>query len=199
MLYLPPAFAHDGVAVDACFTYSIGFRAPSHRELMSQFLIYLDDKLTGDGRYSDPDLRVQAHPAEIGPGMVAKVEHILGRISWRRRDVAEFLGSYLTEPKPHILFAPPRKPLSETAFSNAAKHSGLELALASQMLYGDAAVFINGESHKADNTMAKPLRKLADTRRLPARQIPLRGPVVDLLYRWYRAGYIYLTRPGPTG
>ncbi len=199
MLYLPPAFAHDGVAVDACYTYSIGFRAPSHRELMSQFLIYLDEKLTGDGRYSDPDLPVQAHPAEIGPGMVAKVAHVLGGISWRRRDVAEFLGSYLTEPKPHILFAPPRKPLSETAFSNAAKRSGLELALASQMLYGDASVFINGEPHKADSAMAKPLRKLADTRRLPARLIPLRGPVVDLLYRWYRAGYIYLTRPGPTG
>jgi 50S ribosomal protein L16 3-hydroxylase len=31
LLYLPPEFAHDGVAVDACYTYSIGFRAPSHR------------------------------------------------------------------------------------------------------------------------------------------------------------------------
>ena len=29
MLYLPPSFAHDGVAVDECTTYSIGFRAPS--------------------------------------------------------------------------------------------------------------------------------------------------------------------------
>ena len=27
MLYLPPQYAHDGVAIDACTTYSIGFRA----------------------------------------------------------------------------------------------------------------------------------------------------------------------------
>ena len=39
MLYLPPACAHEGVAIGSCFTYSIGFRAPSHQELVSQFLM----------------------------------------------------------------------------------------------------------------------------------------------------------------
>ena len=29
MLYLPPDHAHEGVAIDACTTYSIGFRAPA--------------------------------------------------------------------------------------------------------------------------------------------------------------------------
>src|SRR5678815_2196015 len=29
MLYVPPGHAHDGVAVDECTTWSIGFRAPS--------------------------------------------------------------------------------------------------------------------------------------------------------------------------
>src|SRR5882672_8323909 len=61
MLYLPPGFAHDGVAVDACYTYSIGFRAPSHRELVSQFLIFLEERLNPPGRYEDPDLATQAH------------------------------------------------------------------------------------------------------------------------------------------
>ncbi|MGT2491148.1 JmjC domain-containing protein [Cupriavidus basilensis] len=28
MLYLPPQYAHDGVAEGECMTYSIGFRAP---------------------------------------------------------------------------------------------------------------------------------------------------------------------------
>src|SRR5712691_12967904 len=32
MLYLPPGWAHDGVALEPSFTYSIGFRAPSHQE-----------------------------------------------------------------------------------------------------------------------------------------------------------------------
>ena len=33
LLYLPPRWAHDGVAVDACMTYSVGFRAPARRGL----------------------------------------------------------------------------------------------------------------------------------------------------------------------
>jgi 50S ribosomal protein L16 3-hydroxylase len=199
MLYLPPEFAHDGVAVDACFTYSIGFRAPSHHELMSQFLIFLEERLDGTGRYGDPDLSVQTHPAQLGADMIRKVERVLGDISWTRRDVAEFLGSYLTEPKPNVLFAPPRRPLSEMAFSQAARRNGVELALTSLMLYGRAKLFINGEQCKMDEATAMPLRRLADRRRLPGRRIPLQGPVTDRLYRWYRAGYIYLSKSRPTG
>ncbi|MBI3526510.1 MAG: cupin domain-containing protein [Betaproteobacteria bacterium] len=197
MLYLPPEFAHDGVAVDTCHTYSIGFRAPSHRELMSQFLIFLEERLDGVGRYNDPDLSVQTHPARLGAGMIGKVERILGDISWTRRDVANFLGSYLTEPKPHVLFAPPRKPLSAIAFSRALRRDGAELALASLMLYGKANLFINGEQYKMNKVLATPMRRLADARRLPGHRIPLKGPVTDMLYRWYRAGYICLSKSGP--
>jgi 50S ribosomal protein L16 3-hydroxylase len=199
MLYLPPEFAHDGVAVDACYTYSIGFRAPSHRELMSQFLIFLEERWDGGGRYSDPDLSVQTHPAQLGAGMIEKVERILGGISWTRRDVAEFLGSYLTEPKPNVLFAPPRKPLSEIAFAHASRRDGVELALASLMLYGKAHLFINGEQYKMNKVLATPMRRLADARRLPGHRIPLKGPVTEMLYRWYRAGYIHLSKSGRAG
>ncbi len=199
MLYLPPEFAHDGVAVDACYTYSIGFRAPSHRELMSQFLIFLEERLDGGGRYSDPDLSVQTHPAQLGAGMIGKVGRILGDISWTRRDVTDFLGSYLTEPKPHVLFAPPRKPLSEIAFSRASRRDGVELALASLMLYGKANLFINGEQYEMNKGLATPMRRFADGRRLAGHRIPLKGPVTDMLYRWYRAGYIYLSKSCPAG
>jgi 50S ribosomal protein L16 3-hydroxylase len=199
LLYLPPQFAHDGVAVDACYTYSIGFRAPSHRELMSQFLIFLEERLAEGGRYRDPDLAAQLHPAHVGIEMVLQVEHIVSQISWNRRDVAEFLGCYLTDPKPQVRFVKPRRPLTEAAFSKAAKHDGVELALASMMLYGKAALYVNGESHEIAAAAAAPVRRLANARTLPGRQIPARGPVADLLYRWYRAGYIYLSRPGTRG
>jgi hypothetical protein len=75
----------------------------------------------------------------------------------------------------------------------------VELALASLMLYGNAMVFINGEPHRIGKTLATPVRQLANARRLPGRQIPLQGLVADTLYRWYRAGYIYLSRSGTTG
>ena len=43
MLYLPPHYAHDGVAVGECMTYSIGFRAPSYQELGEAFLQFMAD------------------------------------------------------------------------------------------------------------------------------------------------------------
>jgi 50S ribosomal protein L16 3-hydroxylase len=190
MLYLPPGFAHDGIALDACFTYSIGFRAPSHQELVSQFLIFLEERLNPSGRYQDPDLKTQVHPARIAPEMVAQVQHALASIRWDRGDVAEFLGTYLTEPKPHVVFSPPRNPPARKAFLRSARNRGLELALPAQMLYSGSRLFINGESLAMDAREARPLRALADARLLPGRRIPRSGRAAEALYRWYRCGYI---------
>ena len=46
MLYLPPMYAHEGVAVGECMTYSIGFRAPAEMELARELLQrFADDTL----------------------------------------------------------------------------------------------------------------------------------------------------------
>jgi 50S ribosomal protein L16 3-hydroxylase len=46
MLYLPPLYAHEGVAVGECMTYSIGFRAPAELELARELLQrFADDTL----------------------------------------------------------------------------------------------------------------------------------------------------------
>lgn len=45
MLYLPPGYAHNGVAEDECMTYSIGFRSASYQELITQFLFIYKIKL----------------------------------------------------------------------------------------------------------------------------------------------------------
>jgi 50S ribosomal protein L16 3-hydroxylase len=44
MLYLPPKYAHDGVAEGECMTWSIGFRAPQEGELARELLMGLADE-----------------------------------------------------------------------------------------------------------------------------------------------------------
>ncbi|HVY06352.1 MAG TPA: cupin domain-containing protein [Burkholderiales bacterium] len=192
MLYLPPEFAHDGVAVDACYTYSIGFRAPTHRELVSRFLSHLEDGFEDERRYADPDLVRQDHPAKIGGAMIAKVDRILRSMDWTRRDIADFLGTYLTEPKPHVVFKRPARPLSGAAFAAAARRLGIALSPGSLMLHAGAKFFMNGEMQRLGPTGQEALRKFADNRRLSGRQLPPRGQAADILYRWYRDGYIEL-------
>ncbi|HVL35414.1 MAG TPA: cupin domain-containing protein, partial [Burkholderiales bacterium] len=51
LLYLPPGVEHDGVALDACYTYSIGFRAPSGAELGAAFLDWLHERGLPQARF----------------------------------------------------------------------------------------------------------------------------------------------------
>lgn len=53
MLYVPPGVAHHGVATSDCVTWSIGFRAPSAAELLSDFSDQLIQELDDSKRYND--------------------------------------------------------------------------------------------------------------------------------------------------
>lgn len=189
MLYLPPHCAHNGIAEDDCMTYSIGFRTPSYQELGEQFLVYMQDKLCLEGMYADPDLKTQAHPSEISNEMLHQVESAIKQIQWKKPDIADFLGCYLSEPKPHIFFDPPGKPWTEKKFFQTVKNAGIALDLKTQMLCYKGTVFINGEAYGANRDSFQILRDLADHRALPA--TPDCPPdVLGMLYQWYANGYI---------
>jgi 50S ribosomal protein L16 3-hydroxylase len=200
MLYLPPAYAHDGIAVDECTTYSIGFRAPTAQEVGEAFLDHLRDTLDLPGRYADPDLALQKDPAAIGAGMTGQIAAMLDGIRWTRRDVARFLGGYLTEPKPHVFFVPPRTALSRVRFLARVARHGLRLALKSRMLFDRERVYLNGETFAPGADAVAVLRRLANTGAIAGGTSlgadSLGAEVADLLYEWYRAGYVDLQPAG---
>ncbi len=191
MLYLPPQCGHNGIAEDDCMTYSIGFRTPTYQELSEQFLVYLQDRIGIAGVYADPDLKTQKYPSEISNEMVQQVARAIRKVQWDDEDIANFLGSYLSEPKPHIYFNAPAKPLPEARFALALKNGGVTLDLQSQMLCYKQTVFINGESHPVGKGSFKTLRELADTRQLPAAS-KLTAEATALLYEFYLEGYVKL-------
>lgn len=193
LLYLPPQYAHDGVALDECITCSIGFRAPAAQELASAFLDHVHDTIDLDGRYADPGLMPTREPGRIPGGIVDYAQGVLDRMRWSRSDVERFVGTYLTEPKNNVVFAPPRRPLPPEDFARRAQQSGVKLALASRMLVSRGEVYINGERHPAGAREAKHLRDLANARGLEPGFGGTRA-LAALLYRWYEAGYIELAR-----
>jgi len=192
MLYLPPNYAHHGIAVDDCMTYSIGFRAPSHQELVTQFLIYLQDHLTVDGWYTDPDLKLQGNPLAISASMREKMHAILKQIKWTSTDMDRFLGIYLTEPKAHVFFDPPEQPLSFKQFSSAIQKRPVQLDLKSRMLCDRNHIFINGEIYSADAATQKTLSILTD-RQKKFTTNNLNTETEKILYEWYVNGYVQFT------
>ncbi|MGH8745224.1 MAG: cupin domain-containing protein, partial [Burkholderiales bacterium] len=98
LLYLPPGWGHDGVALDHCFTYSSGFRTPHGAELGAAFLDWLHARGLPERSYRDPGLRPTAHGARIPDPMLRHAAAALARLRWSRADVAAFLGEYLSAP-----------------------------------------------------------------------------------------------------
>lgn len=197
MLYLPPHIAHDGVAEGECMTCSIGFRAPSAGELGAQFLYYLAERgdlrdSGADDLYRDPKQPAVAAPAELPPAMVARVAEIVDAIRWRKRDVAEFLGCYLSEPKSNVVFEPPARPLSEAAFVAQASRRGIRLDRRAALLYNARSYFINGEEGPLEEA-GEWLPELANQRQMEAKRFVTLSRVPSmtaLLHEWYRAGWI---------
>jgi 50S ribosomal protein L16 3-hydroxylase len=184
MLYLPPDWAHDGIAVGDCMTFSVGFRAAPAQEIGEQFLSFLQDNLRLSGRYRDTDPHLQKHPAEINAAMIAQIETLLSNIRWNHAAVRDFLGASLTEPKPHVIFSPQQRPLSLQRFIVASKRHGITLDKASQLLFSGKRFYLNGERWHAPASATALLRKLADER-----HVAISGSVDDAAFAALHEAY----------
>jgi 50S ribosomal protein L16 3-hydroxylase len=184
LLYLPPGIQHDGVALEPCFTYSVGFRAPKGRELAARFLDWLHERGLPDAQYRDPGRAPTRRAAQIPDDMLRFAGNYLERISWSRRDVAAFVGEYLTAPKPHVVFRPGRR-------QRPLDGSLVVLDPKSQLLYSGSTFFMNGDALRLGGRNAKSLRHLADKRSSPGSA--LRGLAAQIM-EWHGAGYLHLLK-----
>jgi 50S ribosomal protein L16 3-hydroxylase len=182
MIYLPPGVRHDGVALEPCFTYSIGFRAPRGAELGAAFLDWLHSRGLPDRQYRDPGLRPATSPGAIPAAMLRYTINYLSRIRWSSRDAEQFLGEFLTEPKAHVVFAP-----------QPSRGTVVRLDPRTRLLYRGRRFFINGEMVEVDAAQSIALRELADRRAAPAARLA-RGALRGLLSTWRKAGYVHYER-----
>lgn len=100
LLYVPPRVGHSGIAVgEDCMTCSVGFRAPSHGDLLRDFADYMGEQLSEEVRYADPDLVPQSNPGQITPEAVKKVQEILTQYVEDHDCLAQWFGRYMTSLK----------------------------------------------------------------------------------------------------
>jgi 50S ribosomal protein L16 3-hydroxylase len=186
LLYLPPRWGHDGVAVGGeCMTCSVGFRVASGAELAADMLTRLADALRDEGGtlYRDPRQPATPNPGRVPQHLqdfaIASVEkRVLDRAALQRA-----LGEALTEPKSQVWFA---------GGEPAVAGQGVRLDPRSRMMYGERHVFINGESFRAGGLDARLMAQLADERRLPATALArLSAGARALLDEWAADGWLH--------
>lgn len=188
MLYLPPDYAHDGVAIDACFTYSIGFRAPTRTELAGEFFADLAGRIDLPGRYADPGQSAARSVGRLPTAMIDATAEAISAVRWNRADISDFLGVYLSEPKAHVFFDPPEEVPTPAAFAKVLAARGVSLDRRSILMYGSKALYLNGECIRFPRGVPAALMQLADERTLTTRELP--GAVVRLLHAWFADGFV---------
>lgn len=194
MLYLPPHVAHWGIAEDDdCMTYSIGFRAPAARELAIEFLEHCRQEGWPDTLYQDPDQPAVSDACEVSAAMANQVAAMLRQLTWDPQQLGPFLAKYLSEPKPYVLFEPPRA-IKLATWKPQALARGVALDLQSQLLRWQARYYLNGEMVIVPASTLPMLNRLANQRMLSASDLsaPACLPLIDWLHQQYLLGYLHL-------
>lgn len=185
MLYLPPKWAHDGVAEGECMTYSIGFRAPAREELARELLLRMSDEPDEPEApviYRDSKQEAVSNPGEIPVGMLDFARQALERAMAEPLALERALGEYLSDPKPNVWFEPG---------AQNGMFESVVLDKRTRMMYDAKHIFINGESYLAAGKDAVLMRKLADNRALSRADLAKASDdALELLSVWFDDGWV---------
>ena len=203
MLYLPPRYAHDGVAEAGadergkaadCMTYSIGFKSPARQELAAELLHRLaefnedefeaDSAVNAQNRFRDPQQTATPNPALLPDALIHFAQDAVHRALKDPLAISCALGEIMTAPKPGVWFDDPAQSAPVT------RKSSVTLDPKTRMMYDANHVFINGESYLAKGSDAALMRRLADQRSLmPADLAKASTGALELLSDWCAAGW----------
>ena len=161
LLYLPPGLVYRSSTLESGLIYTVDCRAPSHRELLSSFLEFLQEGIDPTARYTDPDLTVQDNPGEIGPAALAKVRELLRQtIALDDETLAVWFGRYLSTPKSGFDAEPEMEPYDEDELRDHLHGGGtLERNPGSQFYYiaepqAETILFVDGQEFALGPTVA---------------------------------------------
>ena len=199
ILYLPPGVPHHGVAQDACLTLSVGMRAPSHGELLTDLADTLAEHLPEARRYADPDLSPQSHDGRIDADVLRRTRAALVDIQQIDDDtLANWFAGFITRYRSAGQIAPPpRAPsamqLEKRLLAGAVLHLHPLARCAWRELSPHAALHIDGERFSASITLAQRL----------GQRLPLDATVYaacdaedrNLLQQLAQRGILALSRP----
>lgn len=165
VLYLPPGVPHHGVAENACLTLSLGMRAPSVNELVTDLADELAAQLGEDLRYADPDLAPASDIAEIDARALQRVRAALAPLLamdeaalayWFGRFISGYRNAGTPQPGPRL----PTRAKLEAGLDAGAQLIWHPFSRSAWARHGRAALlFVHGEAHPCSLNGARRLAR----------------------------------------
>lgn len=200
VLYLPPGIAHDGVALDACMTFSVGLRAPTTRELLIGLADFALEEAPAEA-FGDAGRHLPLHRGELDAMDRARLRAFVRRAAALPDPLLDrFLGRLLSEAKGHLLPEAGRDIAASEVSARLDAGDGVRLLPACRALFvGDGpevSLFVAGTEHTAPRALAMRLTEGSAIRLgdLPADAFE---SCIDLLTDLFHQGFATCVTEGP--
>lgn len=119
ILYIPPGFPHDGFTYENTLNYSVGFRGPNGRDLLSSFADYALENDLGGMHYSDPDLTCRDHAGRVEDHELERLRALMMDVINQPEDFKQWFGRFATTPRHELDIAPAQPPYEASEVQDA--------------------------------------------------------------------------------
>lgn len=199
MLYIPPQVGHNGVSEsDDCMTYSVGFRAPSHAEILRSFTDFVGEKLTSESRYTDPDLKLQDNPGQIEADSLQQVRDIFNQYLNDDAQLSKWLGEFVTDPKYPDLDQAPDEEISLEQLQETLADGDLLLSRNEgsrfsffQLPENRVRLFVDGESFLCEGAICSLATSLCQNPNIVINQGDWSDEALNILVQLLNQGSVY--------
>ncbi len=171
ILYIPPGFPHEGVALEPSMSFSVGFRANSAISLLSGFADHLIDNDLGGQLLEDAERQAIKNSGEVTNKDYASIKQQLQNLLDNDKLFKNFVGNYLTNAKHELDLMPSEEPferdeVKELLGIHAVKRlGGLRAFYFESSEVGsinDGVCYINGEQISFDNEISPVIKLLCN-------------------------------------
>ena len=166
VLYIPPGFAHHGIAESDCLTYSIGFRSPSEGELRAAFAA--DRARLASALLADPPLVPQDNAGAIPRTLLARIRDIVRAERASDEEIDRWFASFSTRLAPGHAIEPPARPLKDV-LGRLARDQRVRRTEEGRFAFlprpkGACFLYVGGEEIAIDRTASKLAQLIASKR-----------------------------------
>lgn len=196
ILYIPPGFPHDGYALEASLSYSVGYRSPKEQELLSNFADYVLACDIGDIHLHNPDQKAQERHGMIQTKDAAIMVEMLQKATQQPELLESFLGCMLSQSRHQLNMLQPEEDwTADDLMLHIESGDSLFKVQGLRVLYHEnlpLTLFINGEIFTLDKSLLSFVPCLTEQDEINAdilNQITAFPEAIQLLVKLLNLGY----------
>ena len=167
ILYIPPGFPHEGIALEPSMSFSVGFRANSTVSLLSALADHLIDNELGTDLLQDADRQAITHSGEITNSDYQSIKSQLSNLLENEAVFKGFVGKFLTNAKHELDLMPSEEPFARDEVSELLTIHGIKRLGGLRAFYfedtiNEGVFYINGEQQNCSADIVPVIKLLCD-------------------------------------